>query len=126
MRKPDGGAEIKSIYPPLGPGLGIGKNAGLQFGQPRMNDGGRMDDVTGFCPVIVAEHTLVADFKPPHGVRLITTHDTTDAATHLAAFNTAAVLLRSDRYILGSADTLEELIALLPLLSQKSQKKEIT
>ena len=126
MQKPDGRAEIKSIYPPLGPGLGIGKNAGLQFGQPRMNDGGRMDDVTGFCPVIVAEHTLVADFKPPHGVRLITTHDTTDAATHLAAFNTAAVLLRSDRYILGSADTLEELIALLPLLSQKSQKKEIT
>jgi 3-(3-hydroxy-phenyl)propionate hydroxylase len=68
---------------------------------------------------------LVAGFKPPHGVRLITTQDTTYAATHLAAFNTAAVLLRPDRYILGSADTLEELIALLPLLSQKSQEKEM-
>jgi 3-(3-hydroxy-phenyl)propionate hydroxylase len=126
MQKPDGGAEIKSIYPPLGPGLGIGRNAGRQFGQPRMNDGRRMDDVTGFCPVIVADHTLVAGFKPPHGVRLITTQDTTFAATHLAAFNTAAVLLRPDRYILGSANTLEELIALLPLLSQKSQEKEMT
>ena len=126
MQKSDGGAEIKSIYPPLGPGLGIGKNAGRQFGQPRMNDGRRMDDVTGFCPVIVADHTLVAGFEPPHGVRLITTQDANGAATHLAAFNTAAVLLRPDRYILGSADTLEELTALLPLLSQKSQEKEMT
>lgn len=126
MQKPDGGAEIKSIYPPLGPGLGKGENAGRQFGQPRMNDGRRMDDVTGFCPVIVADHALAVGFKPPKGVRLITTQDAVEAATHLAAFNTAAVLLRPDRYILGSAETLEVLVALLPILSQNSQEKEMT
>ncbi len=126
VQKPGSAAEIKSIYPPLGPGLGSGRNAGLQFGQPRMDDGRRMDDVIGFRPAIVAVHPLLSGFKPPEGVCLVTTEDAHDAGVHLAAFDTGAVLLRPDRYILGCAANQEELLGLLPLLSIKPHEKEMT
>lgn len=125
VQKPGSAAELKSIYPPLGPGLGSGKNVGRQFGQPRMNDGRRMDDVAGFHPVIVADDALVAEFAPPEDVCLITTEDSWDATAHLDALDTRAVLLRPDRYILGCAGSAEELAGLLPLLSQKSHAKEV-
>ncbi len=125
VQKPGSAAELKSIYPPLGPGLGSGRNAGRQFGQPRMNDGRRMDDATGFRPVIVAKAALASWFTPPGNVCLITTEDCREAAAHLAAFESGAVLLRPDRYILGCADSPEELAGLLPLLSHKAQEEKV-
>jgi 3-(3-hydroxy-phenyl)propionate hydroxylase len=116
VHKPDGGAEMKSLYPPLGQGLGQGELAGTQFGQPRLSDGTRMDDRIGYAPVIVADACLARGYLPPAGVALVTTDDAPDATAHLNAFGTRAVLLRPDRYILGSAETAEELTALAELL----------
>jgi len=116
VQKPDGGIEMKSLYPPLGPGLGRGALAGRQFGQPKLPDGTRMDDVTGYAPVVVADAALAQGYLSPAGVALLTTQDAPDAAKHLEAFGTLAVLLRPDRYILGSAETAEALNTLAELL----------
>lgn len=117
MQKPDGGAEMKSIYPPLGPGLGQGPQAGRQFGQPRLPDGTRLDDATGHVPLLVIDADLARHADPIPGIARITTDDVPDAARHLAAFETRAVLLRPDRYILGTADTAADLGALAALWS---------
>lgn len=113
----DGSAGMRSIYPPLGSGLGAGKHAGRLFGQPRMQDGRRMDDTVGHIPVLLAEAAFVDDLVLPEGVALVTTADAPDLAGHLAAVGMPAVLLRADRYILGTADTaadLDVLFAHLP------------
>ncbi|PWC36008.1 bifunctional 3-(3-hydroxy-phenyl)propionate/3-hydroxycinnamic acid hydroxylase [Azospirillum sp. TSO35-2] len=118
FRAPDGAARMESIYPPLGPGLGTGPQAGRLFGQPRLADGRRLDDVTGAGAVLVAEPALVAGLRVPATVALVTTADAPDAAGHLARFGARAVLLRPDRYILGTAETAEglaDLLAALPL-----------
>ncbi len=113
FRVPDGTARMESIYPPLGPGLGTGPYAGRLFGQPRLPDGRRLDDMTGAVPVLVAEPSLVAGLRVPAAVALVTTAEMPDAAEHLARLGTRAVLLRTDRYIFGTADAAEDLADLL-------------
>ena len=120
VQKPDAGAEMKSLYPPLGPGLGRGELAGRQFGQPRLADGTRMDDRIGYAPVVVADASLARGYLPPAGVALLTTDDAPDLTGHLETLGTRAVLLRPDRYILGSAETKEELDALSELLPTRN------
>ena len=116
MPTPDGTARMESIAPPLGHGLGLGHHAGRLFGQPRLPDGRRMDDVTGHAPILVTEPSLVADLHVPAGVALVTTEEAPDAAAHLARFSTRAALLRPDRYVFGTAETAEELADLLAAL----------
>lgn len=118
MQAPDGSAAMKSIYPPLGPGLGQGENAGRMFGQPRLADGRRMDDAFGAVSMVVADAALVRDPARLEGLAVLTTDEAPEAVEHLAAFGTRAVLLRPDRYILGSAETPEQLAALTRLLPQ--------
>lgn len=116
LRRPQGGAEMKSIYPPLGPGLGRGEQAGRQFGQPRLNDGTRMDDHTGPTYVLVASSDIVTRRELPDGVKLVTEKEAGTLPEHLAAFDARAVLLRPDRYILGTAGNASELDSLWRLL----------
>jgi 3-(3-hydroxy-phenyl)propionate hydroxylase len=116
MHAPDGTARMESIAPPLGPGLGVGRHAGRLFGQPRLSDGRRMDDVIGNAPVLVTEPRLVANLRVPPEVALVTIKDAPDVAAHLARFGVRAALLRPDRYVLGTADTVEELGDLLTML----------
>ena len=116
VHAPDGTARMESIAPPLGAGLGIGRHAGRLFGQPRLPDGGRMDDTIGNAPVLVAECSLVAGLHVPPGVALVTTKEAPDATVHLARFGVRAALLRPDRYIFGTADTVEEVVDLLAAL----------
>ena len=116
FHKPDAGAEMKSLYPPLGPGLGRGELAGRQFGQPRLPDGTRMDDTIGYAPVVLADAYVARGYRPPAGIALVTTEEAPDLTGHLQSLGTHAVLLRPDRYILGSAETTAELDALAELL----------
>jgi 3-(3-hydroxy-phenyl)propionate hydroxylase len=116
MPRPDGSAAMKSIYPPLGPGLRPGAAPSRQFGQPRMADGRRMDDAIGPGFAIIADADLACGMAPLVGAALITTLDAPEAAGHLDAIPARAVLLRPDRYILGVADTSDDLAALAALI----------
>ena len=108
-----GGGKMESIRPSLGPGLGVGPHAGRLFGQPVLADGRRMDMTVGHEFVLVCDAALADKASPVNGVAVVSTRDAPDVALHLARFSTKAALLRPDRFILGTADTPEELSALL-------------
>jgi 3-(3-hydroxy-phenyl)propionate hydroxylase len=103
--RPEGGARMESIAPPLGPGIGKGAHAGRLFGQPRLADGRLMDEAACYRWALVADAKIAADVAVPDTVALVTTDTAPDAARHLARFGVAAALLRPDRYIFGTADT---------------------
>lgn len=107
----NGSARMESIAPSIGPGLGVGDKAGRLFGQPRMADGTRMDDVFPHQWVVVCDAALSEGLDLPEGVCLVTTANS-NAAEHLAKLGAKATVLRPDRHTLGAADTLEELQAL--------------
>lgn len=111
----DGTARMESIAPPIGPGLGQGEQAGRLFGQPRMADGTRMDDVFPHAFVVVSEAELAKGLTLPEGVGLVTTANS-NAAEHLARLGARATVLRPDRHTLGGADTTAELETLLALV----------
>lgn len=104
----EGPARMESIAPPLGPGLAP---AARLFGQPRMADGRLMDDAFPHRFVVVAEAGLAGALPP--GIGLITPDTAPDAAEHLARAGARAVVLRPDRYILGTAQTAVDLAALV-------------
>ena len=68
-----------------------------------------MDDAVGYAPVLVAEAALL--HGAPEGLEVVSTDDSFDAQ-HLARLDTRAVVLRPDRYILGSADDRNSLVNL--------------
>lgn len=109
---PTGGARMQSIAPPIGPGLGAGDLAGRLFGQPRMADGTRMDDLFPHQFVIVAEPEILNGVDVPDAVGVVTT-ETSNAAEHLERLGARATVLRPDRHTLGAADTPEQLADLL-------------
>jgi 3-(3-hydroxy-phenyl)propionate hydroxylase len=111
--RPEGGARMESITPPLGPAIGKGPLAGRLFGHPRLADGRLIDEVTQCQWVLVADANILADIELPDTIALVATDTAPDAAAHLARFGIAAALLRPDRYIFGTADTSASLRGLL-------------
>jgi 3-(3-hydroxy-phenyl)propionate hydroxylase len=109
----DGSARMESIAPKLGPGLGIGEKAGSLFGQPKLAGTKPMDEAFAHRFVVVAETALAEGLKLPVGVGLVTTDNSPDAAEHLARLGARAAVVRPDRYVLGSADTQNELAGLI-------------
>ena len=107
----NGSARMESIAPPIGPGLGVGEKAGRLFGQPRMSDGARMDDVFRHQWVIVCEAALAEGLTLPEGVGLVTTANS-NATDHLAKLGVKATVLRPDRHTFGTAESSDELQAL--------------
>lgn len=110
-----GGARMESIAPPIGPGLGQGDLAGRLFGQPRLADGQRMDDVYAHQFVVVADAALTDGLSLPEGVGLVTTANS-NAEAALARLGARATVLRPDRHTLGAANTRSELEALIALV----------
>ena len=55
FRHPDGTVRMESISPALGPGLGSGgdKLRGTLFPQPRIGEGGKLDDLIGYGAALV-------------------------------------------------------------------------
>jgi len=109
ISQPDGPATMKSIYPPLGPGLGHGDHAGQLFGQPVLADGRRMDEAACYQPVLAAQAGFVAADALPDGMILVTTDEAPDLAEHLEDLGAPAVLLRPDRYVSGTVQSPAEL-----------------
>ncbi|MCI4661190.1 MAG: bifunctional 3-(3-hydroxy-phenyl)propionate/3-hydroxycinnamic acid hydroxylase [Neomegalonema sp.] len=111
---PSGSARMESIAPPIGPGLGVGEQAGRLFGQPGLANGQRMDDATRHRFVILADAALAAGLSVPPGAVLVSTEAAPGAAEHLSHHAIRAAVLRPDRHILGVAHDragLESLLA---------------
>ncbi|MEZ5810006.1 MAG: bifunctional 3-(3-hydroxy-phenyl)propionate/3-hydroxycinnamic acid hydroxylase [Rhizobiaceae bacterium] len=123
---PDGAPRMQSIAPRLGPGLGGGDRTltGTLFPQPRLADGGRLDDRTGYRFVLVVDGAFwrraPTDIRARAGksdLRIVDADDHHELAAWLEAHDTRAVLVRPDRYILGTAggtDQLGELLSAVP------------
>lgn len=114
--QPDGSARMSSIAPPLGRGLGAGDRrcTGTRAAQPRLASGQRLDDVVGYGFVLLGEADCVDAAGPQcgGGVHLVSAIGEPAVADYLSALETRAVMIRPDRYILGTAGTTAELKAL--------------
>jgi 3-(3-hydroxy-phenyl)propionate hydroxylase len=108
--------------------LGVGEKAGRLFGQPRLNDGTRMDKVFKHQWVVVCDADLADGLDLPKGVGLVTTVNS-NAADHLAKLGVKAAVLRPDRHTFGTADNPEDLQALiarvLPALTSNKQPEMV-
>ncbi len=116
--------------PALGPGLHEGdrdERAGKLSPQPLLADGTRLDDMTGTHFVVAADWALYNAL--PAGLKAaldedgdtVTLLDPLKVGEILAAVGAEAVVIRPDHYILGVADTgddLERLIHQIPSVAQ--------
>lgn len=117
----DGSARMESIAPPLGLGLSTGdhRHGRRLFSQPLLANGARLDDHCGYAPVLLAETSLLHDGHPwlekalAMGVSVLSTDNEPNVRAELDRLETKAVLLRPDRYILGTAADGSELSDLL-------------
>lgn len=117
----DGTARMESITPSLGPGLSAGStlHRGQLFPQPELSNGTRLDDHCGYAPVLIAEKALLKETRPlveqsvSPGVSVLSPENDGGLRAELGKLETRAVLLRPDRYILGTAENETELASLL-------------
>ena len=111
--------------PRLGPGVWQGDHPQVAqiFPQPTLPDGRALDAVVGTHFALIAEPALLSGLDSPErwtalGVRLLPAQGALDA--WLRAQGVRAVLLRPDRYILGVAQSVDEVEALAALLPHAS------
>lgn len=118
-------AASRPAIPPLGPGVHVGTNscAGHLSMQPVLPDGRRLDDLVGRRFLLAASPELLASLTPSVRRRIddddeivvLTAREETDQL--LASVKAPAVIVRPDRYVLGTAQdgtTLESLLGALP------------
>ena len=109
---------------PLAPRLGRGLHgdapapAGTRAAQPRLADGTPLDDRVGYRFAVLASPHLIDALSSAARARLaaddlVVVAAEGKAADYLADLNTGAVVIRPDRYILGTAATPAELDAVL-------------
>jgi 3-(3-hydroxy-phenyl)propionate hydroxylase len=109
---------------PLAPRLGHGLNgdapppAGTRAAQPRLADGTLLDDCVGYRFAVLASPRLMDALTAAARARLaagdvVAVTAEGKAADYLAELDTGAVVIRPDRYILGTATTPAELDAVL-------------
>lgn len=125
FRQPDGSTRMESISPPLGPGLHVGDDAAgaRLFPQPILEDGQRFDDLAGYRFALAIEPTFrigassaLIDAVERH-CRVVELADFTELAVPAIKTGARAILIRPDRYILGTATdhrTLSDLIEAIP------------
>ncbi len=117
---PDGAARMSSIAPRLGPGLGPGDEThrGVLGWQLTLDDGTRLDDVAGQRFVLIADQAMAdaADALPE--MHVIGDGQAALARAYLDALGTRAVMLRPDRYVLGTAGTPDALAGLCNAVKQ--------
>ncbi|OED43075.1 hypothetical protein AB833_04630 [Chromatiales bacterium (ex Bugula neritina AB1)] len=115
LKRAFGGGEdtvrMKSIVPGLGVGLAAGNETyrGDWFPQPCLASGQRLDERVGLKAVLLITASLLADYRQQYssgddiGLEIIIADDEPEIVALLARYEVAAVLVRPDRYLLGSA-----------------------
>ncbi|HJO46409.1 MAG TPA: bifunctional 3-(3-hydroxy-phenyl)propionate/3-hydroxycinnamic acid hydroxylase [SAR324 cluster bacterium] len=112
----DGSARMKSIAPKIGESLkaGSSEHRGKLFPQLRLSDSRLMDDASGYSPVLLIKEDINSyNLNLPTGLIVISSESEKEVTACLQNMGTDAVLIRPDRYILGTAKTKEELNDLL-------------
>lgn len=117
---------LQSARPRLGAGLGgdAAEPAGTLSAQPRLADGRRLDDIAPYGFILLATPGFTADTSAKARAlwrRAGVTVLEGEATLWLDSLGTRAVLIRPDRYILGTADDpaqLEAVTTRLPLLAE--------
>jgi len=110
---------MRPITPLLGPGLhgDAPPPAAARAAQPRLGDGGRLDDRVGYRFAVLAAPALIEALPAATRARLggdfVLVAADGEAAHYLAELDAAAVVIRPDRHILGVASTPAELDTIL-------------
>ncbi|MEV4239152.1 MULTISPECIES: bifunctional 3-(3-hydroxy-phenyl)propionate/3-hydroxycinnamic acid hydroxylase [unclassified Nocardia] len=122
----------QDVYPPLpalGPGLHTGPgdpNAGHLSQQPMLADGTRLDDIVGVRFLLATTAEIFAGLPENTRIEVETNPEivvltgTEQVAELLASVDSKAIVVRPDRYVLGTADTaarLAELLTIIPALT---------
>jgi 3-(3-hydroxy-phenyl)propionate hydroxylase len=113
-------ARMTSIKPRLGPGLAAGQNgpAGDIAPQPQLTDGVRLDDRVGYRFAVLLQPHFAASLPAEtleHLARreiVVVADDAPEPNTWLQRIGAPAVLMRPDRYVLGTARSVQELKSL--------------
>ncbi|CZF79376.1 bifunctional 3-(3-hydroxy-phenyl)propionate/3-hydroxycinnamic acid hydroxylase MhpA [Grimontia marina] len=116
IKSDDGHREMTSLYPPLGQGLGDGVHCGKQFSQPKNHLGQRMDDLYPYECLFVVENAMENEVKQLTGIDVASTSEFPSLKYYLDGLDAKGVLLRPDRYILGTGNTVDEIVELISLL----------
>lgn len=118
----------QDVYPPipaLGPGLHTGPddpNAGYLSRQPMLADGTRLDDIVGAHFLVATTPELFAGLPEDKRIEVETNPEVLvltapeQVRELLAAVDSKAVIVRPDRYVLGTAGTAPELAELLTMV----------
>lgn len=107
-------SDMKSILSRLGPGLAPngGRLTGTLFPQPELENGQPMDDRVGYQSVLLVDDDDITLVRP-EGMPILRAVDEPQIASSLKRLNTKAVLVRPDRYVLNSADSVGEMHRLM-------------
>jgi 3-(3-hydroxy-phenyl)propionate hydroxylase len=100
--------------PRLGQGLyELSAHGGHVSAQPRLADGRRLDDVTGYFATLLVAEGLVEFARSRAGTVHVLAADSCASQEYLSSLGALAVLIRPDRYIYGTASRADELEHLL-------------
>ncbi|MBS1676285.1 MAG: bifunctional 3-(3-hydroxy-phenyl)propionate/3-hydroxycinnamic acid hydroxylase [Actinobacteria bacterium] len=111
-------SEVEPVRPRMGPGVRADDSdeaAGRASAQPRLEGGELMDDVVGYRFALVGDPAVVGAIDPETTQLLgrlnveVLDQYPPEMRAWTANLDTAAVLIRPDRYIFGSATTAAEL-----------------
>ncbi|WP_428036581.1 bifunctional 3-(3-hydroxy-phenyl)propionate/3-hydroxycinnamic acid hydroxylase [Amphritea sp.] len=115
----DGSARMTSIYPALGRGMSVAGQTACLFPQPRLKDGTLSDDRHGYGFALLSDPRALPlsaaqlEQLKAKNIALLQTDQSEDLAQYLEQFKAHAVLVRPDRYLLGTACNQAELQQLL-------------
>ncbi|MEP1206524.1 MAG: bifunctional 3-(3-hydroxy-phenyl)propionate/3-hydroxycinnamic acid hydroxylase [Rhizobiaceae bacterium] len=111
----DGSARLESIAPPLGPGIGPNGQQGSSVlsRQLLLAGGEKLDDRAGLAAVLITSSSTPTLEQGQFSGCVISAQNEPAALKYLADLDVAAVLIRPDRYIFGTAAQPSDLPELL-------------
>ena len=113
LRKP---IHMKSLTPKIGKAFKIkeadfARNLSMQ---PMLSNGEYIDELIGYNFCLYIDEELAKDYKMDAiDIPIFRSNYDTSVKEYLKSLSTKAILVRPDKYVLGSANTLEELNNLL-------------